>query len=395
MSRWPEVKPPAEVTIDLDDSEKRCYGKIKVYFFHDFSSCGYYRCWLPSVYLRSSGMAKVKTSYEEESQIERDPLIPPQVRLSPEYSMLKKQKVLDAIEWADVIVLQRMAEIEGIRMIELIQKKGKPVVHEVDDVCELVPPGNPSYWYWKDQERLKRHGECFKKSDLVTCTNPRAARFYKDMYGTPVAVLPNQIDYGSSRWRGLDYEKGPGVTVGWMGSESHVVEIDLLSKVVPWILETYPECRFEFLGYFPEWATGLPRSIHKQTDILGVPREMAKWDIGLASIADIPFNTIGKSDVKFLEYSAAFIATVASNLETYSSSIVPGESGLLAHWDDPDDWRTKIKKLIERPDLRRALVLESHNYVKEKRAMQTNIVKWYKMYVGLHTRGRVSGVEII
>lgn len=395
MSQWPEVKPPAEVTIELDDIEKQWYGKLKIYYFHDFSSCGYYRCWLPSVYLRSSTMAKVKTSYEEESQIERDVLISPQVRLSPSYMMMKKQKVLDAIDWADIVVLQRMAEIEGVRMIDLIQSKGKPVVHEVDDVCELVPQGNPSYWYWRDEERIRRHGECFKKADLVTCTNPRAARFYKERYGTPVAILPNQIDYGSSRWRDINYDKGPGVTIGWMGSESHVVELEVLSKVVPWLLETYPEARFEFLGFLPEWATGLPRTVHKQTDILGVPREMANWDIGLASISDIPFNTVGKSDVKFLEYSAAFTATVASNLETYSSSIVSGENGLLARWDDPDEWKGKIKKLIENPEMRRRFVLQAHNYVRAERSMQQNIAKWFKVYLGLHTRGRVSGVEII
>lgn len=35
-----KVDPPKNVELKLTDIEKKMYGKIKVYFFHDMSSCG-------------------------------------------------------------------------------------------------------------------------------------------------------------------------------------------------------------------------------------------------------------------------------------------------------------------------------------------------------------------
>lgn len=337
----------------------------------------------------------IRTSHEDDERLETDVTIRPQFRQSMSYWDMKKNTVVQAIEWADVVVLERMAEAEGIRLIEMCAQKGKPCVHEVDDMCEMVIPGNPAYWYWKDIPRLERHAECFRKSAMVTTTNPRLARFYKDTYKKPVAVLPNSIDYGSGRWKDTDFTKGPGVTVGWMASESHKVDEEQVKEVIPRMLKEFPEVRMEFCGYMPPWAEGLPRTTRVQGDIMSVPKLIQGWDIGICPIIDHPFNTIGKSDIKFLEYSTVFCATVAPRLQPYVDSIQDGENGMLVDHDKPDSWLAAIEKLVKRPSLRNYIADSSHSYLKRARIMHLNVHLWFKTYAALLTGTKPLDVEIL
>lgn len=386
---------PIEVNLKLVPHEMALVGKLKVYAFHDFSSCGFYRCFIPARYMIATKCAEVHTSYMDNEALEADVTIPPQVRLAPRWHDMQHERVLKGIEWADVVVLQRMAEQGGLELIELCKKAGKPVVHEVDDMCEDVIPGNPAYWYWRDKDRLERHAESFRRSDFVTTTNPRLAQFYAKNYGRPVAVLPNCIDYGSSRWtEGMTLEKGPGVVVGWMASESHKVDEDQIREAVIACIKELPEVRFEFCGYFPDWAQGVPRVSHKAGDITSVPRLIQNWDIGLCPIVDHPFNTVGKSDIKFLEYSMVNCATVAPDLEPYRSSVIHGGTGLLVKHDDPESWVRAITKLTKRKMLREQIAYNAHEWVRKNRMIHYNVIQWYRLYCALAARVPVQGLEV-
>ena len=72
------------------------------------------------------------------------------------------------------------------------------------------------------------------------------------------------------------------------------------------------------------------------------------WWVGLAPLEDNPFNRC-KADTKWVEYSLAGMAVVASDLPVYKRACTNG-TGLLCR--STDDWRDAIASFIYRPDFR-------------------------------------------
>lgn len=374
------------VHIELEPYQYKLFGKLKVYFIHDHSACGFHRCFLPHKFFGFSQLAQSRSFYEDNVRFTQDPFMRPEFRESEEFKKLKEARVVENTEWADVVVMQRMASASAVRLMDLAKQKGKAVIHEVDDMCEMVPKGNTAYWYWQRHDVQKTHAECFARADLVTTTNARLARFYRERYGRPVAAVENYLDIGSDRWRGIDCKKGPGITVGWMGSESHDIDLGILEEVVPWLLKEYPNLTFEFLGHSPVWARGdVERVKVNRVGMMEFPKAMAHWDIGLIPIIDVPFNTVGKSDIKFLEYSLLNIATVAAKLNPYRRSVQQKATGLLATWDEPEDWKRKIVSLIRRENFRLMLAQSACSWTKKNRGIAQNIHRWFRIYADLVT----------
>ena len=81
------------------------------------------------------------------------------------------------------------------------------------------------------------------------------------------------------------------------------------------------------------------------------PKYLARqgFDIGIAPLADNAFNR-GKSNLRWLEYSALKIPTVASNVGHFAETIRPGLDGILC--DTPDDFTRELETLIKDRSLR-------------------------------------------
>ena len=75
------------------------------------------------------------------------------------------------------------------------------------------------------------------------------------------------------------------------------------------------------------------------------------WDVGLAPLIDDSFNRC-RSPIKFLEYTACHIPTVASDVSVYRSAIEAG-CGLLVR---DQDWRPAIESLLSDGKLRQSCI---------------------------------------
>lgn len=356
---------------------------MRVYFLHDETACGFYRCILPAMYMRLGGMAQTRLLHDDMRALGENPFLTPQFRISAGYRDMQKKAVEEGVDWADVVVLQRMGGRAALELIDTVKRHGKLLVHETDDLCEMVPKWSTAHWYWRKPEVLEVYAKSMEAADLITTTNDRIADYYRKKHRPPVQTLMNMIDYASERWTRNQYVKNRDApTVGWMGSETHHADMELLREVVPWLLDAYPSVRFEFGGYRPDWAAQLDpkRTAHWLVGTRQVPEKMAHWDIGLAPIVDEPFNTTGKSDIKFIEYSCVFAATLASNLAPYKDHIEPGGTGLLAQWNDPEGWKNQLKRLIERPAWREQMVKNAHDYARKERNAPQAAALWFKAY---------------
>jgi glycosyltransferase involved in cell wall biosynthesis len=69
------------------------------------------------------------------------------------------------------------------------------------------------------------------------------------------------------------------------------------------------------------------------------------FDIGIAPLVESVFSG-AKSSIKWLDYSALGMATIASDVEPYSSAIVSGVDGLLVK-NTADAWEKALTSLVE------------------------------------------------
>jgi glycosyltransferase involved in cell wall biosynthesis len=67
------------------------------------------------------------------------------------------------------------------------------------------------------------------------------------------------------------------------------------------------------------------------------------FDIGLAPLADIPFN-YSKSHLKALEYAALGIPVIATDLPPYRDLVIDGVTGYLV--SSPQEWDKRLTELI-------------------------------------------------
>lgn len=101
-------------------------------------------------------------------------------------------------------------------------------------------------------------------------------------------------------------------------------------------------------------------------------------DIALIPNKKIPFNTHGKSIVKFLELSVFGIPVIATNNDLYNEIIKEGENGFLA--DSAEEWMAKIELLISDQELRSKvgktalkMVWKNFSYTKENHMYFSNL----------------------
>ena len=102
-----------------------------------------------------------------------------------------------------------------------------------------------------------------------------------------------------------------------------------------------------------------------------------KADIVISPLIDNYFNSC-KSQIKFLEYGALGIPGVFSNLAPYSSVITNEVNGFLA--SNSDEWESYLQCLIDDPQLRKAIVSNAQEIIKEKWLLSKNAKEQFSIY---------------
>lgn len=258
---------------------------------------------------------------------------------------------------------------------------GHRVVAEVDDNYL----SNPRQNYFMRQgnfraEGRRAHMQAFASMDAIIFSTGKlrdqyAKAFKEELKHVPeMHVARNHVDLDD--WTGIDKD-WPGIRVGIMGSQQHLWDWRLAAPALhmaksmgatlvfigldPAMFD--PKWR-EFLGGYEHIPWVDPEEYHRR----GLP-----LDIGLCPLVTNE-HTMGKSDVKFLEYTMSGIATVAQNNVVYNRSIVHGETGLLA--GSPDEMAFAVRDLIRDASLRERLVENATQYVREERTIQKNKHEW-------------------
>lgn len=295
----------------------------------------------------------------------------------------------------DVLVLQRpMAEWQLLGLRDA-QKHGIVVVVEIDDYLHAVD-GRTAFAAEVKAHHLRTFEQCCLEADLVTVSTPFLAERYAP-HGRSV-VLPN---YVPESWLEIDDANlnGTGAhlchgiqcdhcktLVGWTGSiGSHVTDLTEARGI--------GQTLAEHNATFRTWGKGntQAKSLIKQTLRLQAepdvqpwnsrdqyPHEIAKLTVGIAPLAGNPFNRLGKSWLKPLEYAACGVPCVMSSTSEYRRLHEHG-IGIIA--TRRSEWQTALTRLLTDHQHHRELAEHSRQAVREHYTMEQHAWRWAEAWL--------------
>ena len=146
------------------------------------------------------------------------------------------------------------------------------------------------------------------------------------------------------------YEGRDGLTIGWTGTHSTKVMLDLLRPVFQ-KLARKRRFKLRVIGNFDYELPGVDLEVIRWTREREV-EDLQAIDIGVYPLPLEEWVT-GKSGLKAIQYMAFGLPCVATAVGTTPMIIRDGENGLLVRTEE--EWEEALERLIDDPDLRRRL----------------------------------------
>jgi hypothetical protein len=279
-------------------------------------------------------------------------------------------------EKGDVCIVQRTAfdnQEEAECFVDEIRKKGSRLIVDNDDAFCLMEPSHPEYNFYNDKNKILAY--FMKMADATWFATPALAEAYSD-HATNPEVMPEAID--PRIWRNYQKKRPPigskkKLRMIYMGTGTNDGDFEVILPALEEVARIRPNS-FEltiigavtrqpdrrWLQYVnpPQTATTYPRFARW---LLQQPF----WDVGLAPLADTPFNNC-RSDIKFLEYTALAVLSVVSDCTAYRASAIKSGGAVLVK-NSSNNWRDTFLNLIDDLPQFRSIVDAAWKYVSNKR----------------------------
>ena len=280
-----------------------------------------------------------------------------------------KEDIMRLTSECDIAIAQKFHTRDGIVICEILRDfyKTKKFYTEMDDDVFLVNPDSPAYdQYIPGSENVDIVREQIEKSNGVITSTDYLAKIYKK-HNKNVHVIPNAIDF--ELWDSLVEKKKrtKKIRIGWAGGGSHNRDLMQIDKVIDKINKLYSNVEWVFLGGCPDGFEDKSKSkvklLKKWYPINTYPQELKKLDldIAVAPLRDNEFNR-AKSNLRWLEYSAMGVPTVASNVEPFKC-IREKVDGLLVQ--EEDEWVDALSTLITSETMRKTIGKNAYDRVKK------------------------------
>lgn len=252
----------------------------------------------------------------------------------------------------DVLLIHRYTDARALMLARAAKAHGAAVIWDDDDDGGALPSGTAVHRKYGGivwERRLKELRRLLPMVDLVT---------------TPSAHLcERMLGYGARRTRAIenfvaglfleapDRRSAGRTTVGWVAANEHQIDTERVPVLtaLQQLLDERSDVEIRSVGV----GLGLHGDRYvsvKRVPILDLSTELTRFDVGIAPLADIPFNR-ARSNVKLKEYAACGAAWLASPVGPYAA-MGEREGGRLVA---DDRWYEQLVRLVDRPRERRKL----------------------------------------
>jgi len=259
-------------------------------------------------------------------------------------------------KWSDVIFSTIGSDRHYLALLMAMRDRNgcKLVIDADDDMLSVhTEPSNPAYASYLDPQG--RHSEfcqySLMQADLVTVSTEYLKERYKHLNDN-IVVVKNCIDKKFFNHK----SKSDDITIGYAASGTHQKDWEMVEPILKKLKKKYG-VKIKMIG--PMQSNIVDEQVN-WVEMLKYPKELANmgFTIGIAPIRDSLMSR-AKSGLRWMEYSAYKIPTVASNVVPFRGI----ENILLA--SEPEDWYAHLEKLILDKKLRTKLGQKAYNELGE------------------------------
>ncbi|HKG01606.1 MAG TPA: glycosyltransferase [Conexibacter sp.] len=259
----------------------------------------------------------------------------------------------------DALHIHRAHEAEVLEIVRHAKRRRIAVVYDNDDDMRAIPRNNVShrdYGGFAGDRALREIRKLLQQTDLAIAASLPIAERFREYGAAHVQHIENYVP--DKVLEATAPPNGNHVVAGWLAGNEHHLDVERLPlrDEVGRALDAHPQLIVETLGC----ALGLRHERYRHVDRLDffdLPPHLARYDIGLAPIADIPFNR-ARSNIKVKEYAALGRPWLASPVGPYAS-LGEKQGGRLV----PDDgWAAALGRLVEKPRERRKLAKQARKW---------------------------------
>lgn len=252
------------------------------------------------------------------------------------------------LEGCDVVHIYRYLDPTTHAIAEHLTSRGIGLTWDNDDDYSVFPPDSPLYRATGAAgmaEKFAWSVTTAKLAHVVTVASETLAERYGSQGVSRIEVIPNAVTVGARPRR-----PHGGLVIGWIAGLEHESDArDLgLAAELQRLLDAHPHVRVECIGV--DLALEGNYGHTASAPFLELAERMGGWDVGLAPLADVPFND-ARSDIKVKEYAASGVAWLASDLTPYSH-LGPEQGGRLV---GRGGWFAALDELVRDDHARRQL----------------------------------------
>ncbi|HYZ21824.1 MAG TPA: glycosyltransferase, partial [Rhodopila sp.] len=269
---------------------------------------------------------------------------------------------------ADIIITQRFAPPDrkaADRLIAHARQCGATLIYDLDDDLLNIPRSHPDAPVLRPQARIAK--QMLLAADIAWVSTAALAETIAPVRADAL-VIENRLDERIWAAEPLPepHWNGP-VRILAMGTTSHAQDFALIEPALVRLKNEYGgRVSIDILGMTD--AADLPPGLNRIAPTPHAARSYAgfvqwltarrpAWDIGLAPLLDTPFNR-SKSALKAMDYAAAGMAVLASDVPVYRGSLADGPAGQLVA-NTPEAWHAALDWLIRNRGLRQQLARQA------------------------------------
>lgn len=254
---------------------------------------------------------------------------------------------------------------------------GAKLVLDLDDDPFNINEKHPEYQKHKDKGPLLKM--FIERADHVVCSTDEIKKVVQDI-NPHITVIPNAIDPAIWKMQNKRHKDGK-IRIGWIGSGSHMADIDIIIEPMKEILRKYPQVEFHMAGMVYEKSQTDNVYHHEPTKgYEEYPQYVADmgFDIAIAPLHDTQFNRC-KSNIKWLEHAMLETPMVLSRVTPYKECVKHGKTGLLAK-NTKANWVKQLSVLIEDETLRQKIGQAAKAEVLESYCINQQLPKYEQVF---------------
>ncbi len=281
----------------------------------------------------------------------------------------------------DMILVQRatLDAFSAAELIRLAKKKKRPLIVDLDDdLFELS--------ITKPETLSREYCELVLKpllvaADLVMFSTAILYQRYQSLIKKGVLfknTINEKLWLSPLKTNAHDFfmrkKTEQDIHIVYMGTETHERDLLLLKDAILSARKQFNGIRLFTIGITEQnfdWHESIPIPRKLRPYPLFVPwlrNILADMDLAVAPLENTRFNQ-GKSDLKFLEYSAAHLPSICSDVIPYTNSVRHGATGLLAA-NTSTDWTEQILYACHNPEEMKRMVNNAHEEVLKHHLMR-------------------------